>query len=163
MSNFINDTLTMQIERGEVFLGSFDAEIEPQLDTSTTSFKRYRILTGGYETSIRLEAAALTKCSIRVYEGATFSAPGSTIPLVNMNFNSSNTISAAAWIDPTMSTNGTVKFESFRLINNLVKLSPFDVESGVILKPSTEYQFIISNLGSNTDDYVVMSYLRELK
>lgn len=163
MSNFINDTLANQIERGEVFLASLQIELAPQLTASTTFSETYRILTGAYETSLRLEIAGLTTCSIVVAEGMVYSAPGTPVPLINMNFNSSNTISATVFVDPTVSVGGTTKFISYRLLDNLVKLSPFDVESGIILKPSTEYQFVITNLGSNTDDYAVTTYLRELK
>lgn len=158
MSNFINDTLQKQIERGEVFyaLKNFfldGKEIDEILiSTSTSECSLVADIMGGGGWS-----------SYQLYEDSATSNDGTSIEAVNMNRNSSTTLATTLFYTPTISAAGTV------ILNNQIfpvdirhNQDPLGTGAGIILEPSKKYRLLLSNTDGNDSAISVSMFLREL-
>ena len=153
MSNFINDTLQQQIERGEVFGGVASFVIQYQAQDS------FLISTGAEQVSFRSQFNGPKDdvLAISIYEGVTTSADGSAAPLFNLNLNSANTINASVFTSPTISGVGTLLFAQSFYGNDQPDTGPLSRDIGMVLEPNTKYRVWIIN-SSTGDSGIDMSY-----
>lgn len=157
MSNFINDSLSKQIERGEVWFGSHSpGEIADNVPYY------YKVVTGTKRTSLKLSVASKGDIGLAFHEGSSSVTNGGLPITFNMDRSSSNTIETLLYNNPGTPTLGTSLFPTVFLNGLVSPINALEIESGMILDVSSEYIFfIIGTNGSPQTPYVTW-FLREL-
>ena len=155
MSNFLNDSLSKQIERGEVFYAGI-------VDTSVSEdeITNWAIRCGTRDCSLSLDMLVETTFRVSLVSGITYSS-GTQVTLNNLNDASSNTI--AAELKKSVSYSGGSSLWTSYLLNGKVSpTSPLSISGGTILAANTDYAIQIIN---RDIDIVVLNanfFLREL-
>jgi len=159
MSNFLNDTLQSQIERGEVFFDLLNFYIN-----AGGIFYYYISVGGTANVSLRVGLGSLSQTDLTVYTGPNDGeSTGLSRTPVNMNFSDTTTIldiSAEAQVSPTVF--GTPKPSEAFQEGVPRTASPYTTESGVILTSSTENLIKVQNNGPIKSLYQLGLFFRSV-
>ena len=159
MSNFVNDTLQRQIQRGEVFFGMYAVEAQP---VGTANFKEF-ILTGG-ATDTRFNFGIVTSVNtvVLMYDNSTTAADGTELLMNNLYFGHSNTTTATVHRDPTTAAGGTIKLLGRAPEGDFGSITPFNSETGMILNAGEKYLITIANDSGSPAPYLFSWFTQEL-
>lgn len=117
--------------------------------------KYYLISTGSLVSHISMLASVSPGCTYTILEGATVSSNGTQVDVFNQNRNATFTSTTNIFVDPTVSTEGTVIYTEQIGSSTLGgKGGPSSDsernEFGLSLKPNTKYLLKLSTLASST-------------
>lgn len=155
MGQFINDTLSKQIERGEVFYGEV---VSVEVADFTPQY--FKIVTDANEVSLRMGVVAKDDIALVLTKGGALT--GTSVPLANMNTNSATTMGTTVTYGTTGPSTGINVMSTVFANGETSPLTPTGIESGIILEPSTTYVgYVIPICGSPLWPYVSF-FLRDV-
>ena len=158
MSQFLNDSLSKQILREELFTGS-------HIFYSITkgSIEYLHIKTGSLECVFSVDIIVNASYIISLYTGATTSADGTSIPNYNMRASSSETLLTTTFYTPTISVAGT-SISSVKTGDDgrLSKASAFDSQNGVILDANSSNIVSLHSQSAPLTSASITWFLREI-
>lgn len=142
MTAFNNYALAQQIEAGEVFYGE---PVIVEVDDFTPQY--FKIVTDANQVSLRVSVVAKDDTGFVLTKGGTM-ASGSSVPIINMNRNVSDTFGTTIIYGPTASS-GAAFVQTTFVSGETSPLTPVGLGAGVILEPSTTYVgYVIPICGS---------------
>lgn len=158
MSLTLTDSRARQIEDGEIFFASY-------FSTYPTggSPSYHRITTGASLAHMVMSIETLTQAKVSLREEVT--PPGFTGLLQgisNLNLDSSNTTSVELRADSNLGVVDPAAFEQELPPGKTPAVSPFNENSGVILKANTTYVVYFSNEGPRDSLFSFNWFFREL-
>lgn len=157
MSNYPVDTLTEQIERGEVaFCTAGATNLFDEGDK-----KLIAIETGLAPCYLTIEIGVEVTVNINIYEDVTSFVSSSSRTMYNMRRDTANPLDTT--VDEASSIVGGTIIWGFILSDGKApRTSPLNLESGLLLKPSTIYVYEIDNIGLAASVFRVDMFLREI-
>ena len=160
MSQFLNDSLSKQIERGEIFFTGQDYAVS---NFNTDDNSQIIITTGANECQVNISIEAGCPITFSLYEGSTHTG-GSSITQYNMRRSVAGSLSTVVKTFPATVSIAGATLLAIRYSENGtgLQLTPFNYESGIILNASTEYYYSIANSGPINSSLSVSLFLREL-
>jgi len=162
MSVFINDTLDQQIQRGELFEISTFVTLETGL-VNAASIRDFYIKVGASNVSCKLEVICPTDRNVLFYHNvANVSGDGTEIDVDNLNLASANTIDLTFFHSPTGSWTGNLIFSSREPAQMVSRITPFNLDTGIILAANTNYIFTVENTGAQQALAQVTAFFREI-
>jgi hypothetical protein len=162
MSFILNDTISQQIERGEVFEISTFVTLETG-QTNLNHVRDYYIKVGASDVSCKLEVMCPTDRNVIFYHNvANVSGDGTEIDVDNLNLASANTIDLTFFHSPTGSWTGNSIFSSREPAQMTSRITPFNLDTGIILAANTNYIFTIENTGAQQALAQVTAFFRDI-
>ena len=155
MGLFINDSLSQQIFREELWVGSQTFTTDP----GTT--KELLIRVGASECVFSLSLIFNGSVAVNLLEGVSVSAAGAAITNINMRRSSVETLLTTTFHGAT-TTGGTNIFSSFSARDGrIAEASPFQADNGMILNANTDYKLSALVQGPAPQQFVFSWFLRE--
>lgn len=158
MSDFINDSLQKQIERGEVFYSGAAA---------TNLFSRESSLiiaveTGANECFFRTEIITEATIGFSVYKDVTSFVSTSSRAVFNMKISDTSTVMNTTVDQASSYVGGSLIYTGRGIDGRFPQNSPLNLEAGLLLKPNTIFVYELANEGAGPTAITITSLLREI-
>jgi hypothetical protein len=123
-------------------------------NVANNSYAAIHLFTGSKATHIEGYVAADGKAIIMLNRSATYSASGTALSIYNLNGNSTNTTVNNALHSPTISTSGTMVYQTLLPAGKGSRVVGAETSSSseTILMPATDYLYRVQNVSSVTGD-----------
>jgi len=157
MTAYVNDTLSAQILRGELWTGNYDATVNPGNDFAVL------FSTGSSEVVLSLDITLSGAATIWLYEDTVTSADGTSITNYNMFRSAGGSLLTSTFHTPTVSSPGTCILKTVASsTGEIAQAIALSTENGIVLKANSKYRVYILNGAVEAATVSVSWYLREL-
>jgi len=158
------DTLQKQIQRGRVFWSvAVDSNAFLPTTIGTDNLVLVAVETGAAECFCKFEILCEATTGISVKEDVTSFV--SLFPITTYNMKRSDTTTTMlTTVDEVSSFVGGTQIFGLSAVSDgeFPKNSPLNLESGMLLKPSTIYVYTLQNLGVAGSQLTISVFLREI-
>ena len=158
MSNFLNDSLPKQIERGEVFITMIaGTNLAPGDEYD------FYIATPTNPTSLSLSVLTDTFYSVDYREGAAILSGGVSLTSYNMNREIGGTAPLSITVNPTSYiSDGSSRLLLLNYSHVLPSVAPVGTENSLILATSSGVVYRIKNIGGDKGFFSFTLHHREI-
>ena len=161
MSYFVNDTLQKKIQRGEV---NYTIASEVEANFAPTDTFKFSIETSSKQCYASIDIQVNVTTLVSLYEGISSATSSVSSTIYNMNRSMAASVTTTVDKLSTFAIGGSeeVIWGGFVDKEDFPRLSPLNLEAGLLLKPNTIYVYSIGNFGNAPSMIAANIFLREI-